>query len=202
MDQVVFALHGDTTHFAEDFVIKFIFYLYPHPDDTIGQVDLIQKGFLHIGAIQPDRIPGNIPDMTQFLHFFPDLIEDLFLQFVIRRKHFRPFWNEELYLAYREFIENVFQDSGNVFSAKLFTVGCDSCNTVFLLEFLRQFQGFFFIGKLGVYKDQERFLLLFQFLYSLFFCFRKVFSGKFPEAAVCCDHKSYGGMIFDNFAGT
>ena len=79
MDQVVFALHGDATHFAEDFVIKFILYLDPHPDDTIGQIDLIQKCFLHIGSIQPDRIPGNIPDMTQFLHFFPDLVEDLFL---------------------------------------------------------------------------------------------------------------------------
>ena len=118
---------------------------------------------------------------------------------MFRRKHLHPFRNKQFNLADWKFIKDFFQDSGHIFFSELFTVHCQSGYPIFLFQIFYSFSGFLTVWGLGVYQDQKRFSLGFQFFYCLFFCRDKIFSGDLPEASVCCNYNSDGGMLADHF---
>ena len=201
VDQVVFAVHGDAAELAEDAVIVFVLHLQADADGAVGKADFIQKGVLDIGSSQFNGFFLDVTDVGEMRHPFFDLGEDLGFQLVVRGKHFYPFWDVELDLADRKFVEDMLQDPGDVLLAELLAVGGHGGNAVGLLEFFCQDEGFFFVRHLGIDQDEEGLALLLQLGDGLFFRFEKVFPGKLAEASVCGNDKTDGGVFLDDLAG-
>ena len=139
--------------------------------------------------------------MRQLLHMFSDLDEDLGFQFVLRGEHLHPFRNVELNLTDRKFIENVFQDSCNIFFPKLFAVCSDRGYAKVIPQPAAELLCFFLIWCLGVDKDQEWFSLFFQFIYCECLRLGKILPRDFAEASVCSDHKPNGRVLLNHFTG-
>ena len=118
---------------------------------------------------------------------------------MFRRKHFHPLRNKQFNLTDWKLIEDFFQDSGHIFFTELFTVYCQNGYSIFLFQIFYGFSGFLAVWSLGIYQNQKWFSLGFQFFYGLFLCRDKIFSGDLPEASVCCDYNSDGGMLADHF---
>ena len=184
MDQLVLAFHGDSAHVTEHFVIVLVIYLDADLYGAVGQIDVIQKGFLDIGAFQLYRFPGDVPDVEHALHAGFDLGKDLGFQLVVSRQHFHPFWHEKLDLGNRKLIQDFFQNLGYVLFFQLFTVYRYYRYQIFLLKLLCKLSGFLLVGELGIYHYEERFSLFFQFCYCLFLCLNEIFPWNFPEAAI------------------
>ena len=200
MDQLILTLHVDAAHLAQHLVVIRIIHLNPHFYRTIGKVYVIQKGILYIRSRKPDAFLTHITDVAEFFHDFLYLGKDLTFQLMIHRKHFHPFRNEKPYLTHWKFIENFFQNAGDIFFFQLFAISRHSGDLILFLNVSGNCQRFFFIGHLGVHNDKKWLALFFQLRNRPFLCLQEIFSGNLSKASVCSDDKAYGRVLFDHLS--